>query len=86
MAPPSVPAKKKSLRAAALVVLPMLAGAALGVLGAIYFPGLLPDRRFSGAEMVATAVVLAALPVGVVAVHEAGHLLGGRLAGFRAVL
>ncbi len=85
--PPPFPARKKTLlRAALVVVLPMLGGAVLGGLGARYVPGLIPDRRFSGAELAATAVVLAALLVGVVAIHEAGHLLGGRLAGFRALL
>src|SRR3712207_6939264 len=44
------------------------------------------DLGFSPGEKVVTiATILVLLPL-VIAVHEAGHLLGGRLAGFRALL
>jgi hypothetical protein len=61
-------------------------GAAVGAVGAAWLPSLLPRTDMSGAQVALTAVALAVLLVVVIAVHEAGHLLGGRLAGFRALL
>ncbi|MEW5927964.1 MAG: hypothetical protein AB1941_10785 [Gemmatimonadota bacterium] len=82
----AAPAKKSRLRGTLGALVPLLMGAAVGSVGALWLPSLLPRTSLSGAQLALTAVVLAALLVAVIAVHEAGHLLGGRLAGFRAML
>ncbi|HEX8271625.1 MAG TPA: hypothetical protein VF615_03170 [Longimicrobiaceae bacterium] len=86
MATQAAPAKKSRLRTALGALVPLLLGAAVGAAGALWLPSLLPRTSMSGAQVALTCAVLAALLVGVIAVHEAGHLLGGRLAGFRAML
>ncbi|HEX2188091.1 MAG TPA: hypothetical protein VHG51_04300 [Longimicrobiaceae bacterium] len=78
--------KKRPLRAAADLLVPLLAGAAVGVLGAALLPEMVPDVELGrGEKVVAVAGLFVLLPL-VIAAHEAGHLLGGRLAGFRALL
>lgn len=86
MATHAAPAKKSRLRRALGALVPLLMGAAAGAVAALWLPSMLPRTSLSGAQLALTAVVLAALLVAVIAVHEAGHLLGGRLAGFRAML
>jgi hypothetical protein len=82
---PSAP-KKHPLRVVAALLVPGLIGVGVGVLGARFLPALLPAMDFSDAEKVAViATVVLLLPLAVAA-HEAGHLLGGRMAGFRALL
>lgn len=86
MATPAAPAKKSRLRSTLRALVPVLMGAAAGAAGALWLPSLLPRTSLSGAQLALTGLALAALLVGVIGVHEAGHLLGGRLAGFRAML
>ncbi len=78
--------KKGPLRIVVMFLVPGLIGAAVGAAAVRYFPALLPMMEFSGAQKAAlVAAVLLVVPL-VIAVHEAGHLLGGRLAGFRALV
>ncbi|HEX5726819.1 MAG TPA: M50 family metallopeptidase [Longimicrobiaceae bacterium] len=64
----------------------MLLGALAGGAGAWFFMTNLPAADLTGGEKLLIALgVLPLLPL-LVAMHEVGHLLGGRLAGFRALL
>lgn len=92
--PPPVRARRSIAFKVAVLVLFVLASGGLGVLLAILtdqlgivLPGFLPPGwELSGLEELGLALTGALVIFLFVSVHEAGHVLGGKLAGFRFFL
>jgi hypothetical protein len=76
----------RTLKKLVPAILLFLMGAAFGALGARAGIELLPELGFTGPQ---TALLVGALPVlylVTIAIHEAGHVAGGLIAGFRTLL
>lgn len=85
MSEPSSSSKRNPLRALAALV-PALLGAGIALLAVPVLERWIPDAELLPWQdaVVVLGIVLTLLLV--LALHEAGHLLGGRLAGFRMLL
>ncbi|HEX7241865.1 MAG TPA: hypothetical protein VF263_16405 [Longimicrobiaceae bacterium] len=80
------PRGRRRLSGAATFLASVAVGGAAGVLIARSVERGLPRLELDGGEKALLVLLLLVILLAVIAVHEVGHLLGGRIAGFRALL
>ncbi len=86
MSKDTTPRGRRRLLGAATFLASVAVGGAAGVLIARSVERGLPRLDLDGGEKALLVLLLLVILLAVIAVHEVGHLLGGRIAGFRALL